>query len=192
MRRATIAVFAVLAIGLFVAGCTQTKPGAATTVASGASSTSSQSSTTTLASTTTTTEALTTTTSIKSGYEWIYGEMVDFNGVAITAEAPITDDTPRHLSEGKVGWAALITIVNERSEPIDYSPIHYRVVDTEGFNYKYAITLSSMPELGHDSLAPGQRVKGYVSFELPPSAVPAQVIYEERDSGQKWLAIWRQ
>lgn len=89
-------------------------------------------------------------------------------------------------------WLVLVTIKNERTEPVDYSPVSYRMVDSEGFNYSWAVILPSKPELDSASLAPGQTVKGYVSFELPESATPKQVVFEDYDqSGQKWLALWQ-
>lgn len=141
---------------------------------------------------TSTTAAATTTTEAASGYEWSFGEAVEFDGMVIAVDTPITDAAPRNLGEGMVAWLTLVTVTNERNEPIDYSPVSYRMVDAEGFTYGYAIILPSKPELDSASLAPGQTVKGYVSFELPQPAIPAQVVFEDYDaSGQKWLALWQ-
>ena len=86
----------------------------------------------------------------------------------------------------------LVTILNERSEPIHYSFMDYKLVDDDGFVYDYGMVMTSKPGLDTSVLAPGQQVKGYVSFSIPPAIVPAQVKYEpwlDYDS-KAWLALW--
>ncbi len=192
MKVSAMILLLTILVVLALTGCS-VEPGtsADTTATIEVSTTAEAPSATTTTAQASTTTTVPVTTTVKSGYEWAYGEAVDFDGMVIAVDAPIKDEAARMTDEGMVAWLALVTITNERAQPIDYSPITFRMADAEGFTYDYALVLPSKPELDSASLAPGQMVKGYVPFELPSSATPAQVVFEAYDeAGQKWLALW--
>lgn len=132
------------------------------------------------------------TTTAKSGYEWKYGEAVEFDGMAIQVEAPVADPEAPYVENGNTVWVLLVTIANKRAEPLEYWPMDYTLVDDTGFVYECGTTASTKDNqhLDHGALLPGRTVRGYVACEIPTTASPYGVKYDSYMETEEWLALW--
>jgi uncharacterized protein affecting Mg2+/Co2+ transport len=119
-----------------------------------------------------------------------FGQALDFGGLVIRVETPSEDSqaTPR---EGNRAWAALVTIQNNRSAEVIYTPLDYHFVDGQGNSYE-ATGASMLPMLSQGLLAPGAQVQAYILMDLPSSTTPAQIRFEPYiPSAEKWVGIWQ-
>jgi hypothetical protein len=167
-------VFSLLILGALLVGCSASPGSPAAT--SQASATTSQAST---------------TSSEAEGYDWKFGEPVEFEGRIVQVDAPSVDPNPDFISEGDKCWTALVTITNERPEPMEYSFMDFSVGDAEGFTYQ-CMGASSRPTLGSGTIAPGQTVKGYLAADLPATATAASVTFDTwLPTEEDWFSVWR-
>ena len=71
--------------------------------------------------------------------------------------------------KGNTYVAVLIKI--EALADADYSPYYTKVRDADGFEYDWLVIPAKEPSLGAGELAPGDKVQGWVTFEVPSSSV---------------------
>lgn len=185
MRRGAGARGAVLAAGLVVSvfalllsGCSLSGDTTTTTVPAPA---------TTMAPITTTTEAQTTTT-VAAELSW--DGTGAWNGISVTAAAPQTDNDPAFVGEGNKVVYCTVKLTNGSKEQFDYNGLDFVMFDSAHQEYDNA-GLTSMPDLGQGSLAPGESVQGAVAFELPLAAAPSGLEWQPESAGTPNL-IWGQ
>lgn len=100
------------------------------------------------------------------------GERVQSGGMAVTLnevgiETRIDDLwTP---DEGNVFVVADVTIESVDRDDGAYNPLYFKVKDEDGFEYTASFFAPS-PTLSAGDLAPGERARGWISFEVKEGA----------------------
>ena len=124
------------------------------------------------------------------GTEANFGQALDFGGLVVRVDTPFEDSgaTP---TPGNRPWAALVTIQNNRSAEVMYSPLDFHFIDTGGILYE-AIGASNLQMMSNGLLGPGEQAQAYIVMQLPSSTTPAQIRFEPYiPSDEKWVGIWR-
>ena len=152
---------------------------------SGNAATTTSTPTTTAAPTTTSTEAETTTT-LAVPIDW--GKTATWEGVSLTANAPTVDPLPESVDTGDQVVYCLVKLVNNTKDPYDYNGLDFSLYDTNHQEYD-AFGLTSMPDLGTGTLAPGESAEGAVAFEMPSGATPGALVWQP-ESAAAPQAIW--
>jgi hypothetical protein len=111
--------------------------------------------------------------------ETYLGDVVEAHGMllaALTVEDPTTPGMLYEATEGKKLVAVEIIVGNLSDEPLSVNPLNATLLDSEGFVYE--------PELGGRegglqltalALSYGEKVRGWIAFELPDGAIAASI-----------------
>jgi hypothetical protein len=82
------------------------------------------------------------------------------------------------LPEGVELWATLVELASVHHEPVHYAPHKWHLFDREHFEHEtFGVPYARQPQLGNSYLAPGARVRGYVTFKVPTGTVPARLCF---------------
>ncbi len=68
-----------------------------------------------------------------------------------------------------------------------YNPLYFFLQDADGYVYNWSGSTSMEPGFGYGELAAGQRVRGWLSFQVPSAAVLVSVLVQVEFSGAKVL-----
>jgi hypothetical protein len=108
------------------------------------------------------------------------GDVVEKDGYSLSAANVEDPATPGILYEAKEGMklvAIEIVVGNISGEQISVNPLNATLLDNEGFSYK--ATLGGRDEqIELVDLNPGEKVKGWIAFEIPNQTVPASIKYD--------------
>lgn len=108
------------------------------------------------------------------------GEVAEKNGctlMALALEDPAPPGTLYSPAAGTKLVAVEIEVGNISDEPIGVNPLHAALVDSEGF--KHSVELAGRDhQIATLEINTGERVKGWVAFEVPEEAVPATLHFE--------------
>jgi hypothetical protein len=127
-----------------------------------------------------------TTTTAAAPMEW--GATGTWEGISITAAEPRTDATPESVDAGNKVVYAMVKMVNNSKGAYDYNGLEFTLLDTDHQAYD-SFGLTSMPDLGSGTLAPGGSVEGAVAFELPSGATPGGLAWQPSSAPAPQL-IW--
>ena len=108
------------------------------------------------------------------------GEMVESEGYSLVVEVIEDPASPGILYtplEGTRLVAVEIAVGNESGELITVNPLNTILVDTNGYLYEAELA-GSDNQLDLVDLNAGERVRGWVAFEIPEDAVPESVRYQ--------------
>ena len=91
----------------------------------------------------------------------------------------IRDPAPasRSLDVGKRLVAVDVTQVGLQ-DGVSYNPLNFSVQDSEGYVYDRSGYTELDPRFGSGELSAGQKVRGWLTFEVPESAVLVSVLVE--------------
>ncbi|MCW3085836.1 MAG: hypothetical protein JWP12_3202 [Bacteroidetes bacterium] len=82
-------------------------------------------------------------------------------------------------SEGMRFYCINVEYSNPTSDLIlDANPLQWKLYDSEGYAYEMAIADSKEPELKMASINPGNKLKGWITFEIPKDAKPVKVQFQ--------------
>ena len=108
------------------------------------------------------------------------GDVVEQDGYSLSAVAIEDPTQPSRLYKAEADKklvAIEVVVGNVSGKKISVNPYNATLVDSDGFSYR--------PELGgrDDQIAlvdlnPGERVKGWIAFKVPPEATPQSIKYE--------------
>ena len=139
--------------------------------------------------TTTTQESTTTTTMAAPAPNEKWGATIELQGLTITVGAPV-DDTAKLSSgqkllvkKGNKIMYMLVTIKNTGDQSYSYTPLAFKLSDSEGFKYDSLGVVCSQPTLDAGELLPGRTVKGALPFEMPKKAHPSYVDFVRNIAG---------
>jgi hypothetical protein len=112
------------------------------------------------------------------------GDVVEQYGYSLAAsqvQDPAKGGTLYQPKTDRKLVAVELTVGNvSADEPLSVNPLYAYLVDTDG--YVYGLELGALDEqldaTLNEGLAPGQKAKGWVAFEMPKDAVPAAVKYQ--------------
>jgi hypothetical protein len=101
-------------------------------------------------------------------------DFVEQDGIALAALQVADPATPGVLyekGEGKRLVAVELVLANVDVDPISVNPLDFAIQDAEGFTYQVELGGSDLGQLALVTIAPGQRVRGWVAFEVDEAAV---------------------
>jgi len=89
------------------------------------------------------------------------------------------------IGEGNKLVAIEVVIGNSGSAPISVNSYYAELIDADGFVYQPGIlVLDSDIELDTVTLFKGEKVKGWIPFEIPQEAIPSLLIYKPDPFGE--------
>lgn len=106
------------------------------------------------------------------------GETANFGSyrVRFVSQQPCAATEPGIPRNGNQLWAAELEVVNLSARPLAVNPFYLTLKDEQ--NHTYVTSLLGCPRLlDAKILSPGERVRGYVPFELPQSLERATLLY---------------
>lgn len=89
------------------------------------------------------------------------------------------------LATGENYIAVAVTIENRSDDTLRYDLDDFRVTDTRGRGYA-AVAGGAEPAIVSGALAPGDTIRGWISFGLPPDATPAWFVYTRGGSTMRF------
>jgi hypothetical protein len=181
MAAAAVLLAVAVALGGLLGGCAGSAGGSATTSNAGAATS------TTFAPTTTSTVAETTST---TAAKLAWGDTGKWQGISVTAAGPQTDPSPELVGEGNKVVYCTVNVANNSPDPFDYNGLDFMLFDSAHQEYD-SYGLTSMPDFGEGTLAPGESLSGAVAFELPQSATPSGLEWQPQSMTAPQL-IWGQ
>ena len=113
---------------------------------------------------------------------------VEAGGSAYTVNE-ILDPAPEHERFKREGDDKRLIAVDITQAAINdeepYNPLYFSLQDTDGYVYERGGSLYTAvePKFGYGELSAGQRVRGWVPFEVPKSAILVAVMAEAEISG---------
>ncbi len=113
------------------------------------------------------------------------GAVAAGNGAFIQALGLADPATPGVLYTAEAGRrlvAVELIAGNESAEPFDVNVLNSTLVDAEGFTYTAELGAVA-DQMKLVTLAPGERVRGWVAFSIPAAAQPAAIKYAPRIFG---------
>jgi hypothetical protein len=105
---------------------------------------------------------------------------------ALTVEDPAEPGILYEPASGTKLVAVEIIVANLSDEKIDVNPLNVELVDAEGFVYEAELT-GRAEGLGTVDLFQGEKVRGWVSFQVPEEAVPARLKYALQLLGDEYV-----
>lgn len=108
------------------------------------------------------------------------GDVVEQDGYSLSATAVEDPTTPGMFYEAKEGYklvAVEILVGNESGEALSVNPLYAVLVDNNGFVYQLELG-GRDDQLATVDLNAGERVQGWVAFELPMDASPVSIKYQ--------------
>ncbi|MDP9369918.1 MAG: DUF4352 domain-containing protein [Chloroflexota bacterium] len=120
-----------------------------------------------------------TTTSVSRSSSEQNGIRVTFLGSDLDAEGT------ESLAPGKRYVAVEVTIENRSNETLRYTPDDFQVTDSAGRAYP-AVEGGADPAITGGELAPGDAIRGWISFEVPEDADPERFVYTRQGSTMRF------
>lgn len=109
------------------------------------------------------------------------GEKVAVQGMTVTVNEVRDPAQPTSVSKPKEGnrFVAIdVTIENTDTKPVNYNALYATMKDTEGRQYETTFTDVASPALSAGNNSPGDKIRGWVVFEVPTDAKLATFKYE--------------
>lgn len=121
------------------------------------------------------------------------GELFELGGYSfavLSVEDPATPNQFYDPTEGTRLVAVEVIIGNVSADPVSTNPLDTVLIDSEGFAYTAETgSLEGGRQLRLFDLNPGERVRGFIPFEIPEAATPATVEYSpETFSSQRLIS----
>lgn len=91
--------------------------------------------------------------------------------------------------QGKKFVVADITQENLGDQSVSYNAFYFGLQDNQDFSYTMAIGACQEPALSSGTLAPGQKTRGYIIFELPKANTPTKLTFSPSWWTQKQIII---
>ncbi len=106
------------------------------------------------------------------------GSPMALNGITVTVvTADLNAQSGNEFITPKAGnrfVAVQILYENTGSDPYDYNPFDWKLTDSAGFSYDS--TFGGVgPELNSGTIQPGEKARGYITYEVPSSATGLQL-----------------
>lgn len=79
--------------------------------------------------------------------------------------------------QGFIYYVVNVTVFNVTSEIKYVNPFGFKLKDSDGYTYSYSPLFGVEPTLGDGNMRPGDKMRGYISFEVLKSAKNFSIIY---------------
>jgi Domain of unknown function (DUF4352) len=101
------------------------------------------------------------------------GEAVPLNAATVTVvSADLNFKGQNEFLQPKAGnrfVAVEILYENTGTEKVSYNPFDWKLTDSSGFNYEHGYS-GKGPELNSGDLSPGEKARGFITYEVPTSS----------------------
>ena len=97
---------------------------------------------------------------------------------AVAVEDPATPGSMYTSKEGKKLIAVEVVLGNVDGEQFSSNALYATLIDTEGFSYRPELGGREGGQIDLMDLNPGEKVKGWITFEVPEKMVPESIKYE--------------
>ena len=128
----------------------------------------------------TTRQTPTTRTPTTAAPEPLYlGDVSEGHGCLVSAVTLEDPANPGVLYDAEVGTrliAVEIIVGNVSAAALSVNPLNATLIDSEGFTYQPELA-GRDGQLGLVDLAPGEKIRGWVAFEIDENATPARIKY---------------
>jgi len=101
------------------------------------------------------------------------GQRFEMSGIGLTANS-----VSREAREDFICVTVDVTIENISRDTVSYSPLHFKIKDSEGLEYTTACATNDQG-LESGELSQGSKVQGKVSLQVPQGATGLLLIYQE-------------
>ena len=118
-----------------------------------------------------------------------YGDTVIISEVEATALAPVEDTEAPFKGDGNKVMVFDVTLVNKAAEPRTYNSLAFEAFDADGYKYT-AFGATSKQSLSSGTVSPGQKVRGFVAYEVPSGATLERLVWTPDIFGGA-QATWR-
>jgi hypothetical protein len=111
--------------------------------------------------------------------EYYLGDAVESYGYALTAVSVLDPATPAEYhtpADGNKVVAVEVIISNISGDMLSVAFLNATLVDSEGFTYQAELS-GVESEISTIDLNVGEKVRGYVAFQVPENAIPASLKY---------------
>lgn len=109
------------------------------------------------------------------------GEAVEEEGYSLSAVAVEDPASPGSLytpKEGKKLVAVEVVLGNVDGEKFSSNALSATMIDTGGFAYRPELGSRAGGQIELIDLSPGEKIRGWITFEVPAGAVPESIKYE--------------
>ena len=106
------------------------------------------------------------------------GSPMALNGVTVTVVSANLDAKSGNQfitpNPGNRFVAVQVLYENTGTDPFDYNPFDWKLTDSAGFSYDSSFS-GIGPELNAGTIQPGEKARGYITYEVPTSATGLQL-----------------
>lgn len=107
------------------------------------------------------------------------GDLVDLNGKTMAVNAVVNYTSNNQFIVPKSGNKYVtvdITLQNNSKDPYTYNALEFKLHDNQ--DYGYDMTVSDKdPQLSSGTIQPGEKTRGFITFEIPEGNTPAKLVY---------------
>jgi hypothetical protein len=107
------------------------------------------------------------------------GDLVDLNGktMAVNAVAPYTSGNQFIAPKSGNKFVTVdITLQNNSKDPYTYNVLEFKLHDNQDYGYDMAVS-DKEPTLSTGTIQPGEKTRGFITFEIPVNNTPAKLVY---------------
>lgn len=107
------------------------------------------------------------------------GDLVDLNGktMAVNAVAPYTSGNQFLAPKSGNKFVTVdITLQNNAKDPYTYNALEFKLHDNQDYGYDEAVS-DKTPALSTGTIQPGEKTRGFITFEIPTDNTPAKLVY---------------
>jgi hypothetical protein len=120
------------------------------------------------------------------------GERVAVTLLEIRDTVEVTSETPFEPAEGNRFYAVRLRVENIGSIPTNESPLTAGELFVDGAANGPELLSAVKPDFeGNPTIAPRGRLEGWLTFEIPASAVPQRLRYTPRAKFARQSGTWR-
>lgn len=108
------------------------------------------------------------------------GDTINFSGLRITVNSTSIFESNSPYIKPKSGYKFLaidVTVENVNADPSGYgNPFNFSLKDQDGYTYT-DVLVGKDPSIKSDSIGKGEKVRGFLTFEVPSSQTKLQLKY---------------
>jgi hypothetical protein len=119
------------------------------------------------------------------------GDVVDLDGktIVVNGVAPYTSNnqflTPK---AGNKFVSVDVTLANSSKDAFNYNVLNFRLQDDKDYTYSNAVS-DQEPYLTTGAVQPGEKVRGFITYEIPNLNTPAKFIFTPGFLGTSQIII---
>ena len=117
-------------------------------------------------------------------------ESAEYTLEVVGVEDPTEENSVFYeAEEGQKLVAVEIVVSNIEGETITVNPLNATLVDDEGFTYGAELAARDGGQIEVMDIAPGEKVRGWIPFEIPENAKPTSIKYSTSTFGGTTLQV---